>query len=48
MVFPLLILFFDEVDLPLARPLLHRLFALNGELNVVKILPPDQSNDITA
>ena len=45
-VYPLLILLFDEVDLPLARPLLLLLFTLNGELDVFKILLPDQSNDI--
>ena len=47
-VFPLTILRIDGVDLPLTQPLLHRLFALNGELNVFKILPPRQSCDVIA
>ena len=45
-VFPLPILLLDGVDFPLPRPLLHSLFSLDGELNVLKILPPDQVRDV--
>ena len=47
-VFPLLILLFDGVDLPLPNPYLHRLFALDCELNVFKIFPPDKICDVVA
>ncbi len=47
-VYPLLILLFDEVELLLARPLLHRRLALSGELDVFKILLSDESNDIVS
>ena len=32
----------DEIDLPVARPFLHRLLALDGRVDVVMHLVPDE------
>jgi hypothetical protein len=36
----------NDIDFQLTRPLLHRLLALNGEVDVAKTLKPNKSFDI--
>jgi hypothetical protein len=44
-VIPTQILALNEVDLPVTRPFLHRLLALNGEMDEIKIFKSDKSLD---
>jgi hypothetical protein len=42
-ILPLRVVFFDEIDLPLTRPMLHRFLALNGKMDIAEAFVPNQT-----
>ena len=45
-VLPVRVLSFDQIDLPSPRPLLHRLFTLDGFSHISELLEPDEAVDL--